>query len=119
VADGGAATPEVSAKSERRGGGGALGRKSPLTAVQWPAVFEHEMPIDPSSMTRWRKRLGEAGAEAMLNAPIETGVAVKVGKSTQWSHLNIDTTVLTKAFSYLSGACLYARARERLVVHAR
>lgn len=28
--------------------------------------FQHRMPIDPSSMTRWRKRLGEAGAEQML-----------------------------------------------------
>jgi len=25
--------------------------------------FQHRMPIDPSSMTRWRKRLGDAGAE--------------------------------------------------------
>jgi IS5 family transposase len=30
--------------------------------------FEHEVPIDPSSMSRWRKGLGEAGAEAMLKA---------------------------------------------------
>jgi IS5 family transposase len=36
--------------------------------------FEHELPIDPSSMSRWRKRLGEAGAEAMLKATIEAGV---------------------------------------------
>ena len=28
--------------------------------------FQHRMPIDPSSMTRWRKRLGDAGAEQML-----------------------------------------------------
>jgi IS5 family transposase len=26
--------------------------------------FQHQMPIDPSSMTRWRKRLGDAGAES-------------------------------------------------------
>jgi hypothetical protein len=39
--------------------------------------FEHELPWDPSSMTRWRKRLGEAGAEAMLKATIETGVAMR------------------------------------------
>jgi IS5 family transposase len=31
------------------------------------------MPIDPSSMTRWRHRLGEAGAEAMLKETIRTG----------------------------------------------
>ena len=40
--------------------------------------FEHEYPIDQSSMTRWRKRRGEAGAEAMLKATIETGVAMGV-----------------------------------------
>lgn len=28
--------------------------------------FEHEAPIDPSSMTRWRKRIGEAGTEKLL-----------------------------------------------------
>ena len=33
--------------------------------------FEHELTIDPSSMTRWRKHLGEAGAETMLKATIE------------------------------------------------
>ena len=27
--------------------------------------FEHRRPIDPSSMTHWRKRVGAAGAEAM------------------------------------------------------
>ena len=81
--------------------------------------FEHEMPIDPSSMTRWRKRLGEAGAEAMLKATIEAGVAMKVITSAQASHVNIDTTVQTKAIRYPTDARLYDRARERLVVHAR
>jgi IS5 family transposase len=81
--------------------------------------FEHEMPIDPASMTRWRKRLGETGAEAMLKATIEMGVAIKVITSTQASHVNIDTTVRTKATRYPTDTRLYDRARERLVVHAR
>jgi IS5 family transposase len=33
--------------------------------------FEHGLPIQPSSISRWRKRLGEARAEAMLKATIE------------------------------------------------
>ncbi|HEV2486677.1 MAG TPA: transposase [Terracidiphilus sp.] len=33
--------------------------------------FQYRMPIDPSSMTRWRKRLGEAGAEQMLQVTID------------------------------------------------
>jgi IS5 family transposase len=81
--------------------------------------FEHEGPIDPSSMTRWRKRLGEAGAEAMLKATIETGVAMKVITSTQASRVNLDITVQTKAIRYPKDARLYDWARERLVVHGR
>lgn len=81
--------------------------------------FEHELPIDPSSMTRWRKRLGEAGAEMMLKATIEAGVAMKVITGSQVCHLNVDTTVQTKAIRHPTDSRLYDRARERLVVHAR
>jgi hypothetical protein len=28
--------------------------------------FEHELPIDPSSINRWEKRIGEAGTEKLL-----------------------------------------------------
>jgi len=57
--------------------------------------FQHEMPIDPSSMTRWRKRLGEAGAEAMLKETIETGLRLKVITPAQIQRINVDTTVQT------------------------
>jgi len=81
--------------------------------------FEHELPIDPSSMTRWRKRLGEAGAETMLKATIDAGVAMKVITPSQVRHVNVDTTVQTKAIRYPTDSRLYDRARERLVAHAR
>jgi IS5 family transposase len=38
--------------------------------------FEHEAPIDPSSMTRWRKRMGEAGAGDLLRKAIECGLKI-------------------------------------------
>jgi IS5 family transposase len=81
--------------------------------------FQHEMPIDPSSMTRWRKRLGEAGAEAMLKETIETGLRMKVITAAQIQHINVDTTVQTKAVRYPTDARLYNRSRERLVKTAR
>jgi len=81
--------------------------------------FQHEMPIDPSSMTRWRKRLGEAGAEAMLKETIETGLRMKVITPAQIQHINVDTTVQTKAVRYPTDARLYNRSRERLVKTAR
>ena len=35
--------------------------------------FQHRLPIDPSSMTRWRQRIGEEGVEWMLTQTIEAG----------------------------------------------
>jgi IS5 family transposase len=81
--------------------------------------FEHEMPIHPSSMSRWRKRLGEAGAEAMLKATIDTGLKMKVITPAQIERVNVDTTVQTKAVRFPTDARLYDRARERLVKTAR
>ena len=81
--------------------------------------FEHELPIDPSSMTRWRKRLGEAGAESMLKATIEAGVRMKVITPTQMQRVNVDTTVQTKAVRFPTDSRLYDRSRERLVKEAR
>ena len=81
--------------------------------------FQHSMPIDPSSMTRWRKRLGEAGAEQMLRATIEAGMKMKAIRPTQLQRINVDTTVQTKAVRYPTDARLYHRCRERLVKSAR
>ena len=43
--------------------------------------FEHKPPIHPSSMTRWRKRIGEAGAEELLKQTIKAGLDVKSNQS--------------------------------------
>ena len=42
--------------------------------------FEHKLPIDPSSMTRWRKKIGEAGVEEMLEGTIKAGLKGRVIK---------------------------------------
>ena len=81
--------------------------------------FQHRVPIDPSSMTRWRQRLGEAGAEQMLRATIEAGMAMRVIRPAQLKRLNVDTTVQTKAIRFPTDARLYQRMRARLVKTAR
>ena len=70
-------------------------------------------------MTRWRQRLGEAGAEQMLRATIEAGMAMRVIRPTSLKRLNVDTTVQTKAIRFPTDARLYQRMRERLVKVAR
>jgi transposase, IS5 family len=57
-----------------------------LSGMQW---FEHKMPIHPSSMSRWRKRVGDAGAEQLLKQTIEAGLKLKAVKARQelWSRV--------------------------------
>src|ERR1035441_8194083 len=81
--------------------------------------FQHQMPIDPSSMTRWRRRLGDAGAEQMLRATIEAGVKMRVIRPAELKRVNLDTTVETKAIRFPTDARLYQCMRERLVKAAR
>ena len=81
--------------------------------------FQHSMPIDPLSMSRWRKRLGEAGAEEMLRATIEAGMKMKAIRPSQLLRLNVDTTVQTKAIRFPTDARSYHRCREKLVKAAR
>ncbi len=81
--------------------------------------FEHELPIHPSSMTRWRKRIGETGAEELLKQTIEAGLKLKAIKRTQLKRVNIDTTVQEKDIRFPTDARLYDRARERLVEAAK
>jgi len=81
--------------------------------------FQHRMPIDASSMTRWRKRLGDAGADQMLRATIEAGIKMRVIRPAELKRINVDTTVQTKAIRFPTDARLYQRMRERLVKAAR
>jgi IS5 family transposase len=81
--------------------------------------FRHRLPIDASSMTRWRGRLGEAGAEQMLRETIRAGIKMGAIRAAQLKRINVDTTVETKAIRYPTDARLYHRCRERLVRSAR
>jgi IS5 family transposase len=77
--------------------------------------FEHDFPIDASSMTRWRKRVSEAGMEKLLGETITAGLDIGVLKKSSMNKLNVDTTVQEKAVSFPTDAKLYHRMRERLV----
>ena len=77
--------------------------------------FEHTAPIDPSVMSRFRKRIGESGAEELLKQTIEAGLKLKAIKPHQLKRVNVDTTVQEKEIRYPTDARLYNRSRERLV----
>ena len=81
--------------------------------------FEPGFPIDPSIMTRWRKRIGEAGSEELLKKTIEAGLKLRAIKVSQLARVNVDPTVQEKDIRFPTDARRYDRARERLVKAAR
>jgi len=77
--------------------------------------LQTEAPIDPSSLTRWRKRLGEAGVERLLTETIEAAKRAKVIKDTSVKRVIVDTTVMEKAIAHPTDSRLLERCREHLV----
>ena len=63
-------------------------------------TFQHELPIDPSSMTRWRNRLKSEGLGALLSETIHVGLKTKVLSRTSLHRLNVNTTVQEKAVTF-------------------
>ena len=79
--------------------------------------FEYDFPIDPSSMSRWRKLHGDK-LEALLAASIQAGLATKTITPKSIEKINVDTTVQEKAITFPTDAKLYHRMREKLVKRA-
>ncbi|MFT4435088.1 IS5 family transposase [Caballeronia sp. 15715] len=77
--------------------------------------LQTEPPIDPSSLTRWRKRLGEAGIEELLAATIEAAKRAGVIKASSVKRVIVDTTVMPKAIAHPTDSRLLERCREHLV----
>jgi transposase, IS5 family len=81
--------------------------------------FQHRFPLDPSSLTRWRKRIGEEGVEWLLTKTIEAAREAGVISERSIEAVIVDTTVMEKAIAHPTDARLYERARCRLVVLAQ
>jgi IS5 family transposase len=79
---------------------------------QW---FQHELPIDPSSMSRWRKRIGKQGCELLLKQTIEAATASGTLPVKEFRKVIVDTTVQEKNIAYPTDAKLLDGARRKLV----
>ena len=77
--------------------------------------FQHHFPIDPSSLTRWRKRIGDAGIEKLLEELLQTAKRSGHLKCSDVTHVNVDTTVQEKAIAFPTDARLYHKMRAALV----
>ena len=81
--------------------------------LQW------ELPVHPTSLTRWRQRIGANGVEKILQASIKTAVQTKAVSSQELMQAISDTTVMPKAVAHPVDAKLIQRSIERIVRIAR
>jgi len=81
--------------------------------------FQHRLPLDRSSMTNWRNRMGEERLQALLQESL--AVATKTGamKPGDLARVIVDTTVQPKNITFPTDAKLLNRAREKLVKLAK
>lgn len=80
--------------------------------------MQHEWPIDPSSLSKWRKRVGAERLEKLLAATIHTALAMRAVKPQEFQKVNVDTTVQEKAIAFPTDARLYHKMRLALVRRA-
>lgn len=81
--------------------------------------FQHELPFHPTSLVKWRKRLGEEGCKKLLQELINVALKTKVVKEKDLKKVVVDTTVQEKAITYPTDSKLQHRARILLVKKAR
>jgi IS5 family transposase len=81
--------------------------------------FTHQLPINPSSMTRWRHRIGEDGIEELLTGILSAAIRSGNLKKSSLNHVNVDTTVQEKAITYPTDAKLYYKMLMKLVGAAK
>ena len=81
--------------------------------------FQHQPPIDPSSLTRWRGRIGEEGVEWLLTQTIRAGQKSGAIDEDSVKRVAVDTTVMEKNIAHPTDSRLYERARDQLVALAQ
>ncbi len=78
-------------------------------------VFRHELPFDRSSLSRWRKRLGEEQLAALLQESLAVAHRSGALQTKDLERVVVDTTVQEKAVAHPTDARLNHRAIEKLV----
>jgi IS5 family transposase len=81
--------------------------------------FRHDGPVEPPSISIFRKRIGEAGHERILLETIRLGLASGAVSKCDLQKVTVDTTVQEKAVKLPTDTHLCHKAREELVTLAK
>ena len=77
--------------------------------------MQHDCPIHPTSLVKWRQRVGADRLEKLLTETIRLALKNKQVTSQQLRRVTVDTTVQEKAIAFPTDARLYTKMLLRLV----
>ena len=77
--------------------------------------FQHEFPLEPTTLVKWRKRIGEEGIEKLFYQTLATAQKLGLLRKSHLNKVNIDTTVQEKAIAFPTDGRLYHKMRVKLV----
>ena len=69
---------------------------SPTRLMAGLLYLQHDFPCHPTSLVKWRKRLGKEGCEWLLTQTIQAGLTLKVIKPASLKRVVVDTTAQEK-----------------------
>ena len=81
--------------------------------------YEHRLPCDATQIGRSRRDLGEHSMELLLEATIDTAVAIKAVKPKDLERVIVNTTVQEKAIAHPVDSRLLEIARHKVVSAAQ
>ena len=81
--------------------------------------FQHKLPLDRSSMSRWRARLGQEKLEVLLAETLAAACKSKAVDPARFERITVDTTAQTKAVAHPTDSALLLRAIEWMNRFAR
>jgi IS5 family transposase len=81
--------------------------------------MQHEMPIHPTSMTKWRQRIGPEKLAELLTQTIKVAVEQKHLPKRELQQVNIDTTVQEKNITHPTDSKLLYKAIVKLGAAAK
>ena len=81
--------------------------------------FQHRLPVEPPSLSIFRKRIGAAGEERLLKETIAMGLVCGAVTQKTLRIVTVDTTVAEKAVRFPTDTALCQKARLELVRRAR
>lgn len=81
--------------------------------LQW------QFPMDPSSLTRWRSRLGKERLDSILSLTVKAGIDLCVITQKDCESVIVDTTVMPKNIAFPTDSRLFNKSRERMTKLAK